>query len=474
MKNRLILHVAYVATLASVGGCVGTDITQRPSVDTPTYYSGGAPSATALTAMPSWETFYQDAVLKELIAEALNQNRDIGIALSRIDEARAVAGFTRLQQWPQVSASIGDTRSSSSLAGSNAPPAANRQRSVYAGSLDMSFELDLWGRLRSTTAAARLDLLASGYSAQTVRLTVIADVATAYFNLQALKHQLEVTLRTVATREKAAELTKSQVKHGTSSGLDLNRVEANLSSAASTLPDIRRQLAQTENQLQILMGRSPKPDFPQGAISSALPLLPDIPSGLPSELLQRRPDLRQAEASLSASSARLTATKAALFPSISLTGSVGSQSLAFSKLFTGPAGTWTFGLGVLEPIINASRNGYQVDAGKAREQQAILGYQKATEQAFREVSDALIARSRNLETQQALDQQVKFLQEVNNGVQRRYRAGYTSYFEVNDADRDLFNAELQRVQAYRNSALSSVQLFKALGGGWDDKLSGQQ
>jgi len=251
------------------------------------------------------------------------------------------------------------------------------------------------------------------------------------------------------------------------SGLDVNRAEANLATARALIPDLKSLITQTENQLQVLLGDNPAPIL-RGTVGDGnfFPQPVEVPAGLPATLLEQRPDVRQAESVLIGANARLNAAKAALFPTISLTGSLGSQSAALSNLFTGPAKTWAFGLDLLQPIIDASRNKYQVEGFTARERQAILQYQQIVAQAFREVSDALAARQGYAESLRAQDEQVAALREANKRVLKRYAIGFSSYFEVIDADSSLYQAELLRAQAYRNALIALVQLYKALGGGW--------
>ncbi len=341
-------------------------------------------------------------------------------------------------------------------------------RTTYDAGIDVSYEVDLWRRIANINEAARADLLASEFARDTVRVSVIASVANAYFNLRALDQQLFVTQRTVATREKFLELTRAQFKRGVVSGLDVNRAEASLATARAAVPLLKSQVAQTENQLQILLGENPAP-IVREAVSDAqyFPLPPEVPAGLPASLLERRPDLRQAESNLLGADARLKAVKASLFPTISLTGSLGSQSAALSDLFTGPARIWTFGLALLQPIIDVNRNVYQVDIYTAREKQVMLQYQQTVAQAFREVADALADRQGFSESLRNQDEQVAALRAANERVLKRYRSGYSSYFEVIDADSALFAAELLRLQVYRNTLTSLVQLYKALGGGWE-------
>ncbi len=442
---------------------------KRPEVKAPDSFRGQtAPPGGKSLADLSWWEIYRDPVLEKLIATALKQNYDVRIAMARVEEFRSFVGISGLGSIPQAAAGGSSTRSRISTVGptplpSNAAPV----RSTYNAELDVAYEIDLWRRISNLSAAARADFLASEFARDTTRVSVIASVAGTYFALRALDQQLLITQRTVAAREKFLELTRAQFKRGVVSGLDVNRAEASLATARAAVPDLKSLIVQTENQLQILLGENPA-SIVRDAASDAnfFPVPPDVPTGLPATLLERRPDVRQAENVLIGANARLKSVKASLFPTISLTGSVGSQSAALSNLFSGPAGTWSFGLSLLQPIIDLNRNVYQVDAFTAREKAAILQYQQIVAQAFREVSDALAARQGFGESLRAQDEQVAALREANQRVLKRYTIGYSSYFEVIDADGALFTAELLRVQAYRNMLTSLVQLYKALGGGW--------
>ena len=466
MKRSIV--IVWIALL--LGACsLGPDY-KRPDVRVPDAFRGeAAPADSKSLADLAWWDLYRDPVLEKLIKTALRQNYDVQIALARVEEFRAQAGVAGFGSIPQVSAGGSATRSRVSTVGPNPlPGSAAPVRTTYDAGIDVSYEVDLWRRIANINEAARADLLASEFARDTVRVSVIASVANAYFNLRALDQQLFVTQRTVATREKFLELTRAQFKRGVVSGLDVNRAEASLATARAAVPLLKSQITQTENQLQILLGENPAP-IVRETVSDAqyFPQPPEVPAGLPASLLERRPDLLQAESNLLGADARLKAVKASLFPTISLTGSLGSQSAALSDLFTGPARIWTFGLALLQPIIDVNRNVYQVDIYTAREKQVMLQYQQTVAQAFREVADALADRQGFSESLRNQDEQVAALRAANERVLKRYRSGYSSYFEVIDADSALFAAELLRLQVYRNTLTSLVQLYKALGGGWE-------
>lgn len=461
-----LLSVALVSLLAA---CAMGPNYQRPAVPTPASFRGqaAAPDAKSLADLAWWD-LYRDPVLEKLIRTALQQNYDVKIALARVEEFRAVAGISGLGSIPQVSASTSTSRSRVSTVGPTPLPAsAAATRSTYNAAIDVSYEVDLWRRVANLNAAARADLLASEFARDTTRVAVISSVAAAYFSLRGLDQLLSVTERTVGTREKFAELTRAQFNRGVVSGLDVNRAEASLATARAAIPDLKSQVTVAENQLQLLLGENPAPILREAASDAQyLAAPPEVPAGLPATLLERRPDLRQAETSLIGANARLKAVKASLFPTISLTGSFGSQSAALADLFTGPAKIWSFGLGLLQPIIDANRNIYQVGIYTAREKQALLQYQQTVAQAFREVADALAAREGYRESLRAQDAQITALRAAREQVLKRYNIGYSSYFEVIDAEKSLYDAESARVTVYRNTLTSLVQLYKALGGGW--------
>lgn len=462
MRRRFTLLAATV-TLAACS--VGPQY-KRPDLDVPASYRAQeeAPSAKSLADLAWWDV-YQDKVLRQLLQTALQRNWDVQIAAARVAEARAQVGVARLGQLPQADVGFSALRGRIFQGGSYVSGA------LFGAQAQVSYELDLWRRLASLSEAARADLLATEYARDSVRVGLVSDVATAYFDLLALDQQLRITQRTVATRERFLELTQSKFRQGASSGLDVSRAQASLALVRASLPDFQRQIEQKENQLRILLGQNPAPIAREPVDVQSVPAPPEVPAGLPSALLERRPDLRQAESALVGATAQVRATKAALFPSIALTSSFGAQSAQLSDLFSGPAKVWSFGLSLLQPLLDANRNGYQVDAAQAREQQALLRYEQAVQQAFGEVSDALAARRGFGEFLRAQEEQVQALREVSQRVLKRHEKGYSSYFEVVDADRDLFNAELQLVQAHRNTQVSVVQLYKALGGGWDSRVS---
>lgn len=453
--------------VALVGCALGPNY-RRPETTTPPAYRFEHDATADSVADAGWWLVYQDPVLQSLIREGLANNFDVRIAAARIDQARAALGSAHLQQLPQVSATAGATRQRTSLY--ELPPGFPPISNVFVVEGSLSYEIDFWGKYRRATEAARAQLLQSAYAKQDVMAGLVASVATAYFTLQTLDEQLAITHRTVGTRQKFVDLTQAQHDRGTVSELDVATAQAQLAIAKANLPDLKRQIGQTEDQLSVLLGHKPDRILRSdgaGAVPSLDHAPPPVPAaGLPSSLLERRPDLREAEQNLVAANAQVGVAKANLFPSITLTALGGGVSNALSSLFSGPARTWSAGGDLLQPLLNPQRNLYQLDLANAQKRQALLQYQKSVQTAFQEVSDALIARQQDADLQAAQEAQVDAQRRANTIALARYRVGYASYFNVIDADRDLFAAELSLSAARLSTLLSVVQLYRALGGGW--------
>jgi multidrug efflux system outer membrane protein len=465
-----VLGAASILAVLAAGCALGPDY-RRPETTTPAAYRFEQEATADSIADTGWWQVYQDPVLQSLIREALANNLDVRIAAARVDQARAALGSARLQQLPQVSASAGATRQRTSLY--ELPEGFPALANVFSLEGSLSYEIDFWGKYRRATEAARAQLLQSAYAKQDVLAGLVASVATAYFTLQTLDEQLEITHRTVGTRQKFVDLTQAQHDRGTVSELDVATAQAQLAIAKANLPDLKRQIGQTEDQLSVLLGHNPD-QILRSAGAAAAPgtdrVPPPVPAaGLPSSLLERRPDVREAEENLVAANAQVGVAKANLFPSITLTAAGGGISTALSSLFSGPASTWSIGGNVLQPLLNPQRNLYQLDLADAQKRQALLQYQKSVQTAFQEVADALIAREQDADLQEAEEAQVDAQRRANTIALARYRVGYASYFNVIDADRDLFTAELTLSAARLNTLLSVVQLYRALGGGWQSE-----
>ncbi len=459
---------ALVALACLTGGCaVGPDY-HRPDLDVPDAIRGaGGDRAAASVADSGWWDLYDDPKLRELLAAALRKNPDINAAIARIDEARASLRQATLPLVPTIDVAGSLSRSKSSL--DALLPGAPRISNVEQVAVTSSYELDFWGKLRRGRESARATLLSTEYAKRAVAVALVADVASGYFSLLTLDSQLEITRRTVTSREKFVELTRAQHERGYATGLDVATAEAQAAVARATVPDLERQIGQTENLICALLGDNPHP-IDRTIRGEAMPVAPPLPPvGLPSQLLERRPDVRAAEEALHAANANVGVARAALFPSISLTGLAGSLSAPLGMLFKAQTAEWSAAAGVVQPLLDPQRSIFQAELANARKREAVFQYQKAVQTAFREAADALLAYGKYGEFEREEERQVEALRRAETIALERYRVGYASYFDVINADRDLFNAELALSQAYANSLNSLVHLYQALGGGWQEQ-----
>lgn len=443
---------------------------QRPAIKAPESFRGAegtGPTNQASIGDLKWFEVFKDEELQKLLKTALVQNYDLRAAIARINAERANLGLARSNQFPQFEAGGDITTSRNSRNGlASVPGASGHSRTFGEVFLSLlSFEIDIWGRLRQETKAARAEVLASEEDRKAVITVVVSDVATGYFNLLELDSELDIARRTLATREDSLRLIKLRQQGGVATMLDLRQAEELVYQASQTIPDTERSIEQTENQINLLLGDNPGP-VARGHRLNEQEQLPSVPPGLPSSLLDRRPDIRAAEANLEAQHALIYAAKAAYFPRISLTGVLGFQSNQLSNLFTGPSSAWSFVPQVSQPIFTAGRLKSNVKFAKAQEELALVQYQQTIQTAFREVSDALVQyrKVKEIRTQQEL--LVTTLRDRSQLAYLRYQGGVDSLLNALDADRDLFNAELTLAQTKRNELLSLVQLYKALGGGW--------
>ena len=463
--------IAALGLAALLAGCAGPnpDYT-RPAVDLPQAWRDAPAEGVRAQDAPWWKV-YGDPVLDRLIEEALANNASVMLALARVDEARAALGATSAEQLPYVTASANRNRTRLSQRGATPlPPGFDPERNDTRVSADVSYEIDLWGRLRNATQAARAELLATEAARETVRIALTSDVAQGYFALRALDAQLAATRRSLATRTEALELQKKRAQLGDISEYDYRQLEADVAAERAQVPVLEQQRAQQENALAVLLGRSPRAIY-EGALEAGTDPEGEtvaivVPTGLPSDLLLRRPDLVQAEQTLVAANARVAVARAAYFPRISLTGSLGSESVALSDLFTGPAGIWQAAVAVSQPIYGGGRFDAQVEAAGARERQALARYRLAIQNAFREVRNALVAQAKARERLAAEGDRAAALRTTLRFARLRYVNGMTSQLEVLDAERNLLAAEQNRIDALRAQRAAIADLFKALGGVW--------
>jgi len=448
-----------------LGGCaVGPDY-KRPALDVPDTLRGAdASAASDSIADQSWAQVYGDPILRALLATALRNNLDIKAAVARIDEARASLRQSQLALAPTIDASgsIGRAESSEDVLLPGEPRLENSEQL----SISVSYELDFWGRLRRTKEAARATLLSSQHAQRAVTVTLVAQVATAYFSLLSLDSQLEITHRTVETREKFVALTRAQHDRGYATGLDVATAEAQAAVARANVPDLERQIGQTEDLICLLLGDNPHPIERTHRGEEMPPVPPVPPAGLPSQLLERRPDIAAAEQALRAANANVGVAKAALFPTISLTGLAGSLSSPLGQLFNASTTEWSVAAGLVQPLLDPQRSIFQVELADARKREALFQYQKSVQTAFQEVADTLIAYAKYDQFEREQVTQVEALRRAEAIALARYRVGYASYFDVINADRDLFVAELSLSQAYANGLITLVRLYEVLGGGW--------
>ncbi len=442
---------------------VGPDYV-RPTVETPQNWRIEEKEAKDLSNSSWWEQL-NDPVLNDLVATALKENKDLLIAAARIEEFAGRYGFVRSGLFPQVGAGASYDRQRVSESGENVLPSGfNPTYDTFQTTLNASWELDIWGRVRRSTEAARAELLASEEGRRAVILSLVSSVAASYVNLLDLDRQLEITRNTAKVRENSYIIFKDRFEGGIISEMELMQVKSQYEEALAAIPQLEKAVSQQENGICVLLGRNPGP-ITRGKTIDQL-MLPNVPAGLPSDLLTRRPDIRQAEQNLIAANAVIGVAKAAYFPAISLTGFFGYASSDLSDLFKGPSEVWQFSAPVTMPIFTAGAIAGQVKAAEAIQQQALLGYQAIIQTAFREVDDSLVDQKRTRE-QLAIQQiQVETLQRYYSLAQLRYDEGYTSYIEVLDAERSLFNVELAYTQNKGVLFLSLFSLYKAMGGGW--------
>jgi multidrug efflux system outer membrane protein len=482
LKRRYFSYVGLVLGLTWLVGCTVGPNYKRPSVDAPGAYRGVAPDASnradtrsgpAKTTQQQtekvaqslgdekwWEVF-QDQTLQDLIRTALKNNYDVRIAAARVLEAQAQLGITRADQFPSLNGG-------GSIANQQSPkigPIPSYGVTLGQLTASASWNPDFWGRYRRATEASRANLLASEWAQKAVTVSLVADVAADYFVLRQLDLQLEISKRTYNSRNESLQLTQTLEQHGISSLLDVRQSEQLVYTAATEIPDLERQIAQEENAISTLLGNNPG-EVPRGLKLTEQPHAPEVPAGLPSALLERRPDIREAEQNLVAANAQIGVAKSLYFPQISLTGTAGYESSALNSLFTGPAGLWTLAGSFTQPIFEGGRLKSNVRYAEAQREQMLLSYQQTIQGAFRDVSNALVAYRKDREFRV---QQERLLESARDAAQlssQRFNAGTTDYLEVLTNETNAFSAELGLAQAEGNELIALVQLYQALGGGW--------
>ena len=488
-RNHTLLLAVLLLGLLSLAGCTVGPNYSRPSVDVPGAYRGAAPDASdqaqpqspqtqaqqeakpqsqpaAQQAVQSlgdekWWDVFQDPDLQDLIRTALKNNFDVRIAATRVLQARAQLGITRADQFPSLGAGGNITSQQNPKIG----PIPSYELTQGALVASASWNLDFWGKYRRATEAARANLLANEWAQKAVISTLVADVAADYFTLRQLDLQLEISKRTYADRKEALDLQQTLLEHGINSQLDVSQSEQLVYTAATEIPDLERQVTQEENAISVLLGRNPG-DIPRGLKLTEQPHSPEVPAGLPSELLERRPDIREAEQNLVAANAQIGVAKAAYFPQISLTGTAGYESPSLTSLFTGPAGLWSLAGSFTQPIFEGGRLKNGVRLSEAQREQMLLTYQQTIQGAFRDVSNALVAYRKDREFRIQQQNLLASAQDAAQLSNQRFNAGTTDYLEVLTNETNAFSAELGLAQAQGNELIALVQLYQALGGGW--------
>jgi multidrug efflux system outer membrane protein len=454
-----------VLVLAMVAGCKLGPNYSRPPISTPDSYRELAPDQQAQSAGSigdeRWWEVFKDEELQGLVREALKQNYDIRIAAERILQAQAIVGITRADQYPTIAAGASALNQRFPQTKINGP----FQTGPMQVNLSLAWQLDFWGQYRRATESARAQLLSTEWAKKAVISSVVSNVASAYFQLLELDLEMEISTRTLQSRKESLRLVQIRQTGGTGTLLDVRQSEELMYTAAAAIPDLERRIGQQENVLSVLMGRNP------GAIPRSKRLVdttiaPSVPAGLPSSLLERRPDIQSSEQQLVAANARIGIAKAAFFPQISLTGVAGYQSTALTSLFSGPAGLWSFGASLAQPIFTGGKLRSNLHLTESQEQESVLTYQQTIQQAFRDVSDSLIAYKKNQEFKEQQALLTAAAVDATRLANARYTGGVASYLEVLDTDTLAYEAELSLAQAQLEERLALVQLYNALGGGW--------
>jgi outer membrane protein, multidrug efflux system len=458
--------VSGILAAALLGGCAIGPNYERPAVAEPATFRGQATAeAASLADAPWWEVF-RDPVLTNLIHEALQNNYDVRIAAARVQEARANFVVSRSDLYPSLDYSVGAGRGKITpgvLGGPGGP--SSSASDFYSGTLAMSWELDIWGRIRRSNEAAWATLLATEDARRGVWLTLVSDLAQAYFELLALDVRLEIARNSTDAYQRTYNVFEDRFQFGTASKLETSRAAGALGEAQATIPQIESDIVAKENQIGVLLGKIPAP-VPRGTPMYEQVVVPTVPAGLPSTLLERRPDLRQAEQQVVSANARIGVAKAEFFPKLSLTALFGAASPELSAITGGSATIWAVAGALSGPLFNAGRTLGNYRASRAQWEQAKLQYEQAVLTALREVSDALTALGKLSAAETGQERAVKALEEAVGHATDRYTYGLASYFEVLEAQQQLYPAQSTLAQIRRDRLLTHVRLYKALGGGW--------
>jgi outer membrane protein, multidrug efflux system len=461
MHTRLLSLASLGSACVLAGACVVGPNYVKPALPLPDSVRAAGGAAPGAFADAKWWDVFSDEQLQALVRKATTENYDVRIAAARIEQAEAQAGITRSDQFPSVEANV-------QAGGQRTPPlgttSARTGGAVSVGAR-AAWELDFWGRFRRANEAARARLLSSQWGQRAVMSSLVSRVADSYFTLRALDLELDVARRALASRKESLDLARIREQGGATSLVDVRQAEQLVYTAAGTIADFERRIEQQENLISVLIGGFPG-GVTRGRELTAQPHAPEVPAGLPSSLLERRPDIQAAEQDLVAANAEIGVARAAYFPSISLTGSGGLQSTALGALFSGGAVAWTAAAGLAQPLFTAGRTRSQVALAEAGRTEAALNYERTVKEAFREVSDALVGYRKTQEFRAQQELLVGAALDGRRLADIRYRGGATSYLEVLDAETRLFNAELSLADARLAELTDFVELYRALGGGW--------
>lgn len=457
MSSRL----GVMAVMFFIGCTVGPNY-KKPEISVPSQYRGvAAKQQVASFGDQKWWDVFQDDALRDLIQTALQQNYDFRIAATRILQAQALLGITKADQLPTVTADASAARER--LPKTLANPSVETNTYHVGGSLN--WELDFWGKFRRATESARANLLAQEWVQRQVVSSLVSDIAASYFELRELDLELEISRQTLASRQDSLRLTNILADRGATSMLDVRQAEQLVFTASAAIPALEDRIQEQENFISILIGKNPD-SIPRGKKLIDQPHASEVPAGIPSTLLERRPDIQQAEQQLIATNAQIGVAKADYFPQISLTAAGGFQSAALADLFSGPAGAWTFAGSLVQPVFQGGRIHNRVKFAEARTQEATLQYQQTVQQAFRDVSDALVHYQKSQQVRVQLEQLTNSAEEAQRLSNMRYDRGRASYLEVLDSDTRFFTAQLALAQAQFTELEAMVQIYRSLGGGW--------
>lgn len=465
MKSSLLLVTSSLLLAATSVAAVGPDY-HRPEIASPVAWKQAAPAET-LPRGDWWKTF-NDPVLDDLVARALSANQNLAAAAARVEQARAAAGIARSNYLPSVALDPSVNRSRTSRTTDNVQPVA--ESTTYRAALDATWELDLFGRVRRLNEGARAEAAASAADFENVRLALTAEVASSYFTLRALDRETALVNAGVGLRRKTLELINSRRANGAATDFDVARAGAELAATEADAAALANRRAALQNAVALLLGEA-APNFELPTSNSELSTVPAVPAGLPSELLERRPDIAAAESALAASNARIGVAKAAFFPAISLTGSFGYASGDIDRLTNSDSKLWSIGPSLYLPIFQGGRNKANLERSRAAYEESVALFRQRVLVAFREVQDALTATQLLADQAAAQDRAVAAARRAGDLAQTRYDAGYVNYFEVIDAQRTVLNAERASAQLSAQRLVNSVGLIKALGGGWDNNPS---